>query len=229
MKSLFSGVCITGLLLVSGCAHNYFYTPEVSGAGAMSRKGGVIYSVPPSQPEVKIKVMSNGVIKKPEDLPADIRAKMDRHERMVEVRLFFVRMPGVNSSSDFVIPSEQHVLLRDTDEIGATFARATVSKTSRIELTSKNRKQGIALFFPLPDAVQDDNELQFFKFKWTLHYGDGKTEQQTLRFDRQDSAPHGGGGGVTQEDEGIFGEWGGEGGFAPGADGGLYSGPYWLL
>ena len=49
------------LLTVLGCAHSYYYTPEIAGDGAMSSKGGIVYSIPVGAPHYKMKVASLGI------------------------------------------------------------------------------------------------------------------------------------------------------------------------
>ena len=91
--------------------------------------------------------MAKGVINVPSDAPAAIVSKMIKTQKMVEVRLFFVKMPGSPSQVDYVLPSEQRIFLRDTDEITASFARSTFAKVLawNSRMLTKNRN---CAFFP---------------------------------------------------------------------------------
>lgn len=87
----------TGLLTaLCGCAHSYYYVPEIDGEGAIhGRKGGIVYTIPPKgQSELTLRVRALGI-------------KRVHETQMLGMRMSFARPkgtarePGISNSIPF--------------------------------------------------------------------------------------------------------------------------------
>jgi hypothetical protein len=205
-------------LFFTGCSHEYFYRPEVGGDGATYAKRGVVYAIPPGRPEVKMKLTSMGITSPPSAMNPAYPGKMLR------VRVLLIRTPQAPAdTSAYLEPSEQQLVLSTGQTITPTFVHASVPKKSKIALNAQHSRHALDLYFPLPEGLKNDDEMQSFSMKWNIHYGQGQLEARTVRFDRFDSAPQTGGGDGVDEFSG-FGE---TEGFAPGGDGSLDGWGWW--
>jgi len=156
------------LLFLSGCSHSYFYTPEIAGKGEMQRyKGEIEYQIPTG---ISLTLRSLGIKK--------------RHDMaMLGMRMTFER---TGSSPAFLDAAEQILRLGDS-RIKATLVRSKTRKLTVVDLSRENHVV-IELLYPLPKFSEGDRGIETFGFEWRVHYGNGKSETQTARFDRQDGA-----------------------------------------
>jgi hypothetical protein len=184
---------LLGLLLLlgsSGCAHRYYYVPEISGEGARVGRGGIVYEIPPGSPQIKMKLASLGVVKPPKDSNAPANA------HLLQIRMYFKRVTGAPQATASTLdvggeslnPSELSITLSNGHEIKPVLIHAAYREGGLIRLATTT-KQVIELFFPLPSGVQEAGDIQSFHFRWTLHYDSEKSETRTARFDRGDAAP----------------------------------------
>jgi hypothetical protein len=180
MKSILKIFIALALPILSGCAHSYYYVPEISGDGAVFGRNGVIYSIPPQQPDFKMKLVSMGMQKAP------AAANAPEGTKMIQIRMYIVR-PDSKSVPAFIDPKEQVLIFTNGAEVRPTFVHARTVKKPVVEL-SDSKKQAIEFFFPMALATKDASYVQFFSLRWKIHYGN-KAEQQVVRFDRQDSRP----------------------------------------
>jgi hypothetical protein len=175
----------SGLL---GCAHSYYYKPEISGPGAIyGEKGGIVYTIPPQgTPDVILRVRSLGIHRV-------------HNVQMVGVRMSFGRAAGVAPSSpsagaapvDFINPNEQLIhLTTNPSEAGIkpAFVHSKSRKQDFVDLTGSTHEV-IELLYPLPKDSEGAAYINSFSFYWKVHFSQSKTEQQSVRFDRLDSAP----------------------------------------
>jgi hypothetical protein len=131
MRKLFCGLFFTTLIFL-GCSSKPTFQPEVSGKGVLSSHGGVIYSIPPKNPVLRMKLVASGVTK----------------DNMLLVRMFFLRKGP--PAGEFLDPKEQSILLPDGRfSIIPSKVHANGAAKPLIKLTD-SRKQGVELLFPLP-------------------------------------------------------------------------------
>jgi hypothetical protein len=174
------------ILSILGCAHSYYYTPEVAGDGAMSSKGGVVYSIPASgTPHYKMKVAYLGIADE------SVSSHFHKKEKTLRVRMYLLKKSD-SKNAGFIDPKDE-VLVLDSGGLkihpAAVFARST--KRPLIELAQR-QKQTADFLFALPEENKGTLEIQHFSFQWIIHYNAKNSETQTTRFDRQDSRPQGG-------------------------------------
>jgi len=167
-------------LFLAGCAHHYYYLPEIAGDGAISGHGGVVYSIPPKESVIKMKLVSLGI----ENAPKEAHAPPD--SKMIQIRMYFLRTSGA-SVPVFVDPKEQTVTLTNGVELHPSLVHARTQKKPAVEL-SDAKKQAIEFFFPLANVANGASFIQFFSLRWRVHYGT-TSEEQVVRFDREDSRP----------------------------------------
>jgi hypothetical protein len=156
---------IACLSLLNSCASQPVFKPEVSGPGAMSYQGGVVYSVPPNNPVLKMKLQSLGINK----------------ENKLTVRMFFVRKG--EPAGEFLDPKEQSIGLPDSSSnIYPSRVHANGEGKPMIKLAS-NPKQVVELEFLVPSGTHD---FPYIKLNWKIHYkkdGEEKTMARAERFD----------------------------------------------
>jgi hypothetical protein len=160
---IYSSLFVVSVLC--GCSTEPSFKPEVGGAGALFSHGGVVYSIPPKAPVLKMKLVSLGVTK----------------ENMLLLRMYFVRKG--EPAAEFIDPKEQSILLPDSTS-GITPAKVHASGKAKplIKLASLP-KQGVELLFPLPAG---GHEYPFINLNWKIHYTQGgvsKVMAETERFD----------------------------------------------
>ena len=80
------------LFSLAGCAHGYYFEPEVTGDGAMHGKGGVLYSIPPASPVVRMKLVSLGIV------APDAKKPQLPKQASFQVRMYFLRSKEVTST-----------------------------------------------------------------------------------------------------------------------------------
>jgi hypothetical protein len=175
MKTFRNALALSLLLALSGCAHSYYYLPEIAGEGAMQgNKGSVTYSIPPSPPtEVLMRIRSFG-IRKVKGVP------------MIGMRLSFVRPQGVVAAREFLKPEELILQFGDV-KIKPAYIYTKARKDAVIELSAA--RNVVELLYPLPNDYKNEADVEIFKFRWTLLYGKQLIASQTTRFDRKDAAP----------------------------------------
>lgn len=173
------------LLILLGCAHSYYYTPEIAGNGAMSSKGGIVYSIPADSPRYKMKVAYLGIADE------SVSSHFHKKEKTLRVRMYFLKKTGAKNAG-FIDPKDE-VLTLDSSDLkihpSAVFARS--KKRPLIELADRP-KQAVDFFFALPEGNQGTLAIQHFSLQWTVHYDAKNSESQSTRFDRQDSRPQSG-------------------------------------
>jgi hypothetical protein len=186
MKFTSGSLLFTLILALLGCAHSYYYTPEIAGDGAMSSKGGIVYSLPPASPRYRMKVAYLGI--------ADESVSRHFHEKgkTLRVRMYLLKKSVDSKNPGFIDPHDE-VLTLDSGELQvhpvAVIARS--KKRPLIELAPR-QKQTVDFFFALPQGNEGALAIQHFSFQWKVHYDAKNSETQTTRFDRQDSRPQGG-------------------------------------
>jgi len=174
------------LLCLEGCAHNYFFKPEVEGPGATSDKGAVRYSIPPVNPAVEVRLVSFGVVNTPEDAHSQAQS-------MIQVRAFITEISPRAQLTDFALfdPKVQSISIGastpDAQTVGTEFARSKTAKNDA-SAPSGSKTRAYDLFFPMPPRARSANSLQSFVFHWSVRYGERPAVQQTTRFDRLDSS-----------------------------------------
>jgi|GEM_PF-5256528 len=152
MKFYFATVCV----FLSGCATPPTFQPEVGGEGAMYSKGGVVFSIPPQKPVLKMKISSILIPKK-----------------RAHIRLFFIRKG--EASGAFLDPQEQVLLLPNSSiEIRPVGVHADLAGKPMIKLANIE-KQAVELIFPLPSS--EGYEYPYLTLKWKLHYREGGNEE----------------------------------------------------
>jgi hypothetical protein len=155
------------LIFLAACSSKPIFQPEVGGAGAKSYHGGVVYSIPPQNPVLKMNLVSLGINK----------------DNMLLVRMYFVRHG--QPANEYLNPKEQSILLPDsTTPIFPAKVHAYGAGKPLIKLAAKP-KQGIELLFPLPPGGGGE-KYPFIKLNWKIHYvrdGSDRVMAQTERFD----------------------------------------------
>jgi hypothetical protein len=164
-----------GFLGLAGCAHSYYYVPEIAGNGATFTRGGVLYVIPPESPRLRMKLVSLGVKTNPEQ------------QKILHIRMYFVRLSSATTPEYLDVTDQSLILPSSSNPISPSKVHANTKQRPNIELANVD-KQVIELLFPLPQGSAGANSFQSFLLKWKIHY-DGKFEEQTTRFDRQDMAP----------------------------------------
>jgi hypothetical protein len=151
-----------------GCAHQPTYKPEVGAIGTKFSHGGVVYSVPPDNPVLKMKLVSAGITS----------------DNQLSIRIYFVRKGP--PQGEYLLPSELSIILPDTDvEIHPAKIHASGKGRPMIRLAELPR-QAIELLFPVPPGGHNYPSLRFL---WKIHYfqaGDEKVIAQSEKFDLKD-------------------------------------------
>ena len=173
-------VLFFSLLSLSACAHSYYYKAEIAGKGAtFAEKGGVLYSIPPTQPVLTMRVRSLGVHKM-------------NGVQMLGVRMTFLRPTTVlaagPSSVESINPAELFAQIGDRKDIKPIFVHAK-TKTQTLIVLAGGSHEFIEMLYPLGKEYEGAVSVPVYFFRWTVHYGNGQKEQQTTRFDRYDSSP----------------------------------------
>jgi hypothetical protein len=164
-----------GFLGMAGCAHSYYYVPEIAGNGATFTRGGVLYVIPPDAPKLRMKLVSLGV------------KTTKEQKKILHIRMYFVRLSSSTTPEYLDVLEQSLVLPSSSNPINPTKVHANTKQRPIIELANTD-KQAIEFLFELPQGSAGANSFQSFLFRWKVHY-DGKVEEQTTRFDRQDMAP----------------------------------------
>jgi hypothetical protein len=163
--------------ILSGCAHNYFYMPETAGDGAMHSHGGVIFSIPPTQPKFKMKLTSLGV-----------------KDGLLGIRMYIIRTSNStthipNIHEEFLDPKEQILILSASGQrLLPVKTHASTAKKPLVALTAA-KKQAIEFFFRLPSGMDKEGDIQSFSLAWKIHFSESGYAAQISRFDRSDSRP----------------------------------------
>jgi hypothetical protein len=131
-----------------GCAHSYYYTPEVAGDGAMASKGGVVYSLPPTSPRYGMKVAYLGIADE------SVTAHFHKKEKMLRVRMYFLKKSTDSEQNPGFIDPKEETLVLDSGSLvihpAAVFAHS--KSRPRVELVNR-QKQTVDFFFPLPHFI----------------------------------------------------------------------------
>jgi hypothetical protein len=156
---------IFAAFLGTACSTSKVYQPEVGGAGAQSSRGSVIYSIPPEQPVLKMKLVS----------------AVEPKNKRLRVRMYFVRKGA--PAGEFLDPREQALILPDTKEpLFPIKIHAIADAKPRIMLF-KNERQVVELLYDVPKG---GDAYPYIQLKWKIHYqknGQPETIAQTERFD----------------------------------------------
>ena len=153
-------------LLLTGCQSPKF-KPEVTGDGAISSRGGVIYSIPATNPVMKMKVVSLGV-------------KKD----MLQLRLYFVRKGA--PANEYLDPREQFLYLPDsTNPISVTKVHAPDQNRPLVKLSDR-AKQTVELMFPIPSG---SHNYPYVEVAWNVHYTSNGQPQNLAQRERFDIIP----------------------------------------
>ena len=150
--------------LTGGCASEPTFKPEVAGPGARFSQGGVVYSIPPKNPILKMKLISMVIPKE-----------------MLHVRMYFKQQAA--TGEEYIDPQEQTIVLPDsTEEIHPSKVHASADNKPLVKL-SNQKQQAIELLFAVPKVGHD---YPYVKLNWKVHYsanGQDQTEGETERFD----------------------------------------------
>ena len=121
--SFLRGVFLSFCFGLFGCAHSFYYLPEIKGEGAThGRKGGVVYAIPPAgQPELTMRIRSLGIHK-------------TKKAQMLGIRMTFLRpngTQGVASLHETIDPNA-------TDLEAERLRIETILKEQAVNLDNKN-------------------------------------------------------------------------------------------
>lgn len=156
---------VLSAFMASACTSQPTFKPEVEGPGAMSARGGVVYSVPPEDPVLKMKLVSLGINK----------------DNMAHVRLFFLRKGA--PAGELLDPKEQSLTLADsTSLIYPARIHAIANAKPLIKLDDRER-QVVELLFAVPKG---SHQYPYVSLNWKVHYrknGQDKVMDGTDRFD----------------------------------------------
>ena len=142
----------------------------------MHGKGdGVVYSIPPDSPKLKLKIVSGGM----------------NSDRLLSIRLYFYRIGDVPPTAlESLDPQELTVSYGSSkNEVHPAKVRGNPSFKPFIQLSSR-KTQMIELAFPIPSDVSTSVGVQSFEFYWKLRVGKKLIETQATVFDRTDRAAH---------------------------------------
>ena len=155
------------------CAHTPSYTPEIWGVGAMHGKGdGIIYSIPPKDPDLKMKIISGGI----------------QSDRLLSLRIYFFRTKNASAEPEYLDPKELSVKYGPKEpEVFPAKIKANQEHKPMLQLTAEKRQE-IELAFPIPADVDPKVGVESFVFYWKVHYGKNLTDAQAAAFDRKDKA-----------------------------------------
>jgi len=143
----------------------------------MAATNSVIYSIPPTDPKLKLKLVSLGIGK----------------DKLLKIRMYFVHLGDSEKAiTEYMNLNEQTLILPDTEttshEVQASHVFASSQRRPVIGL-ARRKKQVVEFLFPL-DKTEGDR-FPYFQFKWKIHYlvntkgqTEEKTEEQISRFDR---------------------------------------------
>ncbi len=164
------------LMCFTGCAHRYYYLPELKGERIMqAKKGGIAYTIPTEGTgELIMRVRSLGVSERNKIHMLGVRLSFGRPEG-------FTKVPTL--SQEFFDPTEQIVLLGGGIQLSAALVRSKNNGNPIIGLNDSVHEV-VELLFPLPKDHEDAGDVESFLFQWKIHYGQGKVERQTAYFDR---------------------------------------------
>ena len=160
----------------SGCAHHYFYAPEIKGQAVKYERGsGVIYSIPVKIPRVKMNLMSLGVVK------TKLGNSATSEGPALLMRAYFVR------TTDDVpcIP-----ILINPSEFELSFQKYQLTPTlkTQIELSCE-KSQAIEFLYPLPPTISTNQDLESFFIDWKVYLKLEKiVAHQKARFNLEDSS-----------------------------------------
>jgi hypothetical protein len=155
------------LFSLFACSSKPTYKPEVGGEGARaSSRGGVLYSIPPENPVMKMRIASAV-------LPG---------KKKVQVRLLFVRKGA--PAGEYLDPREQSLVLPDSnDEIHPSRVHADSAYKPLVRLDGA-KKQAVELEFPLPAGGR--HEYPYIQLKWKIHYRQGGQDKNMSELERFD-------------------------------------------
>lgn len=183
MTGRFAPAALLAATSLGGCAHSYYYQPEIAGEGAIhGKKGGIVYSVPPGeQPELTLRLRALGINSVHDVQMLGVRMSVRRSGKTAAV--------GPSASPrEFLDPNEQLLVLAGGQRIRPAFVHSKALRGSLIELDGVTHEV-IEFLYPLPKTSKGYESILAYDVNWTIHYGAGKSETQTARFDRYDAAP----------------------------------------
>lgn len=170
------------LIALSGCAHSYYYLPEIDGEGAIhGRKGGIIYTIPPTgTPELTLRVRALGIHKGAKDT------------LMLGMRMSFIRPKQgapTAGAQEYLKPEEQILRMAGGQEIRPAYIHTMAKRNDRIDLTGKTHEV-VEFLYPIPKTGDGGvPTIETYSFQWRIHYGADGVESQAPRFDRYDARP----------------------------------------
>jgi len=176
-------ILIASSVIMSGCAHSWYYAPEIKGSGATKQTDEAIdFAVPPGDhPELKLRIRSLGT------------------EKVKDVNMFVVRMAFArpkdqtvkqSTAREYLKPEEQTIQfgVGNKPQVKVTYIRTKSRKDKIIDLTGV-KSESIDLLFPMPKGTEGTHDIERIIFNWSLHYGNNFAENQGTRFDRYDRRP----------------------------------------
>ena len=99
--------------------------------------------------------------------------------------------PVASNGTQYVQPTEFRIQLGDGQYITPAYvhsSRAEKKDQSTIVLSGVAHEV-VELLYPLPKENGDEVSIPVYLFQWKVHYGQDKSEQQIVRFDRYDATP----------------------------------------
>jgi hypothetical protein len=152
---------VAALALAACASSRSQFQPEAGADGAKVSRGGLVYSIPPAQPVLKMKLLSAGVGK----------------GGQLKIQMFFHRIGDP-------APREQYITLDDSKEaIYPVKVHASVEGKPMIRL-GKYERQAIELLFQLPKT--GSGKMAFFMLNWKLHYTQAGQKQEIAEAERFD-------------------------------------------
>jgi hypothetical protein len=170
-------------LLVAACesTRRYAYRPAVSTSAVLEGHPAALHRIPPNAPAGDVRIATLGL--------ADIRATGEDEDAEEETRALHLRMVV---SNDADVPwsldtREQRVALPGDGDSPPAYATAD-GPTPPIITIPPRGKRTVDLFYPLPQRMQEIEELPSFDTIWRVETHAGPVVQRTP-FERVDVTP----------------------------------------
>jgi hypothetical protein len=166
------GIAAVSLVLTSpGCSSQkpYVYGPEQATVWVDGYPGAA-HPVPPEEPQGEVRVASFGI------------TKITPSEGAAALRALHVRMVVLNNGDDTpwtIDTREQEVAIEGEGRSRAAYVNTDQSGLPMVTVPRRD-KRTLDLYFPLPEAIDDADQLPRFDFLWQVETGARVVADRTM-------------------------------------------------
>jgi hypothetical protein len=171
-----------GSLGLAACDRTYVYRPVASTTVAtVAGRPASYYDVPPEAPRGHVRIATMGV--------ADIQPKGATDEDDLELRALHIRMIVANNSDRpwSVDTREQRAVLPGGSQSRPAYAKVDHGNPPIVEVPARGVRT-FDLYYPLPEHLEDEDELPSFDSLWQINT-DARLVVQRTPFERIEVQP----------------------------------------